>query len=606
MSLLQPQENSRWGLEGIEFAIRERIGKPEQFIGRVEEMEYLYNWAHTITTTGLSRSIAFLGRRKVGKSLMLERLYNIIYSEQKGLIPFYYEFKEGERSAKDFYLDFIVRFYMQVVGYYSRNISLIHDAVDTKAEVKFDLLYQQVERGSLPHKTVILKHLDLCHTMMRADVRLYEYVLSAVGTPDAFATTPGVEEQVVQMIDEFQYLNMFIDAGVEDKPCKAYMSTAESRVAPLLITGSLMGVVSEELMRWLPHRFSQMHVPKMKPDEAQAMAVNYGQLLGYPMTAELAEYIVYVTNGVPGRIVELLAPKIGKPPITTPEQVESALAYETGVDGGIKHDWDEYLELAMNAMNDVNMRRMTYFLCKHEGEWFYPLDLKAAMELTIEEALLRKELELLFKYDIVEMNRGRYGGVFDRTLKKVLMSNYADILELPVDEFDAYFRSDSLLDYSKERIRQLELSLAEMRDVKQTFTRLQNTHNRTKGHHYELETLLRLLKDIIDKKGGLTDGMRIEAVRDHLNYHLESGEELDIVLDGENAVVMVECKNYIPENLDHITPKMVDEFMDKATRLHSDRFADKTLRLGFFSKHGFEPKLESYLTQRGIVWQFDD
>jgi hypothetical protein len=42
---------------------------------------------------------------------------------------------------------------------------------------------------------------------------------------------------------------LVIDAGVEDKPCKAYISTAEMKVAPLLITGSLMGLVSEELMR---------------------------------------------------------------------------------------------------------------------------------------------------------------------------------------------------------------------------------------------------------------------------------------------------------------------------------------------------------------------
>lgn len=600
MSLLRLNDNYRWNLDGIEFAIEERVGEPENFIGRVEEMEYLHQWAGNIRRR-FSRSIAFLGRRKVGKSLMLERLYNVLYSEHNGLIPFYYEFREGERSAKDFYLDFIIRFYMQVFGYYTRNVEIIRKAVDTKAEIKFDLLYQLVEREPIPHKAIILEHLDLCRYMMTVDVQSYEYVLSAVGTPDAFATTPGVEERVVQMLDEFQYLNMFIDAGVEDKPCKAYMSTAESRVAPILITGSLMGIVSEELMRWLPHRFSQMLVPKMNPAEAQEMVMNYGHLHGYPMTAELAEYIVYVTNGVPGRIVELLAPKIGKPRLETSDDVDSALEYETGLYGGIKRDWDEYLALAMDAVNDINMRRITYFLCKHEGEWYYPLDLKSAMKLEIEEAPLRKELELLFKYDIVEMNRGRYGGVFDRTLKKVLMSNYADILELPVDEFDSYFRSDSLLDYLKERVQQLELSLADMREVKQKLRVLQNTHNTTKGHHYEVETLLRLLKGIIQGGSGLLEGVRIETVRDHLNYHLESGEELDILLEDEQAVVMVECKNYIPENLDKITPKMVDDFVEKATRLHVSRFADQQLRLAFFSKYGFEQKMETYLTERGIV-----
>ena len=43
--LLKPKGNSRWDLEGIEFAIQERVGKPENFIGRVGELEYLYKWA---------------------------------------------------------------------------------------------------------------------------------------------------------------------------------------------------------------------------------------------------------------------------------------------------------------------------------------------------------------------------------------------------------------------------------------------------------------------------------------------------------------------------------------------------------------------------------
>ncbi|MCP4373384.1 MAG: hypothetical protein GY797_35585, partial [Deltaproteobacteria bacterium] len=126
--LLQLKENYKWELEGIDFAIKERVGKPEQFIGRVEELEYLYKWTQNIKKE-ISRSIAFLGRRKIGKSLILERLYNILYSEQNGLIPFYYEFMEGERSGKEFYQDFVTRFYMQVIGYYTRDVTWIRDAI---------------------------------------------------------------------------------------------------------------------------------------------------------------------------------------------------------------------------------------------------------------------------------------------------------------------------------------------------------------------------------------------------------------------------------------------------------------------------------------------
>ncbi|MDM8531386.1 hypothetical protein QUF63_09445, partial [Anaerolineales bacterium HSG25] len=112
--LLQPSNNHSWKLDGIEFAIKERVGEPENFIGRAYELEYLYGWANRIEAQ-LSKSMAFLGRRKIGKSLILERLYNILYSEQKGLIPFYYEFGEGQQTGKEFYQDFTIRFYMQVV-----------------------------------------------------------------------------------------------------------------------------------------------------------------------------------------------------------------------------------------------------------------------------------------------------------------------------------------------------------------------------------------------------------------------------------------------------------------------------------------------------------
>jgi hypothetical protein len=467
--------------------------------------------------------------------------------------------------------------------------------------MNIDLFEQAI--ASLPDALtpIFEDHLENCARTLKTDKPLYEYVIAAVATPQGFATTVGVEERVAQMVDEFQYLNMYIDAGVEDKPCKAYMSPAESRRAPLLITGSLMGVVSEELMRWLPQRFHEVVVPKMKTQEAIAMTLNYGQLYDHGLTPEIAEYIGSITNHVPGRIVELLTPHPGKPTLRTVEDVDQALELEAGTRGNIKKDWDEYLLLAMDAVNDINMRRITYFLCQHEGEWFSPVDIKNALSLTIDESRLRQELDLLYKYDIVEMHRGRYGGVFDRTLKKVLMANYADLLKIPVESFDSYFKNDNMLDYLQERVEQLELSLEDAEKVRHTLDVLRGEHNDLKGAYYEREVLLALLKRIIQGEGGVVEGMDITTCRFTLNYHLETGEEIDLVLEDRQTVVMMECKNYAPKYLYKITPQMVDDFIEKAHRLHT-RFADKELRLGFFSKYGLEPSLEAYLTERGIVF----
>ncbi|RLC11438.1 MAG: hypothetical protein DRI57_18950, partial [Deltaproteobacteria bacterium] len=265
--LLKQGDNCHWNLEGIEFAIEERVGDPALFVGRVRELEFLYRWADNVRKK-LSRSIAFLGRRKIGKSLILERLYNILYSEQKGLIPFYYEFAEGRRSAKEFYIDFTIRFYMQVVGYYTRDITWNRDAFVYNSRItKIETLLEEIAALSFQNRKKIANRLEGHLRLLEREMPLYEYVLAAVDVSRGFATMVGVEEQVVQMLDEFQYLNMCIDAGVEKKSCKAYMSAAESRVAPLLITGSLMGVVSEDLMLYLPHRFSEIPVPKMESAE---------------------------------------------------------------------------------------------------------------------------------------------------------------------------------------------------------------------------------------------------------------------------------------------------------------------------------------------------
>jgi hypothetical protein len=156
-----------------------------------------------------------------------------------------------------------------------------------------------------------------------------------------------------------------------------------------------------------------------------------------------------------------------------------------------------------------------------------------------------------------------------------------------------------MLDYLKERIEQLELSLAEMRELRHTLRVLQGEHNDLKGHYYEREVLLRLIKGIIDQEGGIVAGIPVTEFRYTLNYHLETGKELDIVLEGKHVVIMAECKNYAPENLDQITAKMVDEFVEKTRQLNA-RFPDKEVRPGFFSRYGFEEKMKNYLERKGI------
>jgi len=52
---------------------------------------------------------------------------------------------------------------------------------------------------------------------------------------------------------------------------------------------------------------------------------------------ETARYIVYITNGVPGRISDLIYPKLSKPKITNQDSVDKTMLYEV-TKGTIRRD----------------------------------------------------------------------------------------------------------------------------------------------------------------------------------------------------------------------------------------------------------------------------
>lgn len=599
--LLKMKEDYSWDLSGIEFVVEERVGEPENFIGRKREMEFLYRWYQMIKSRN-SSSIAFLGRRKIGKSLMMERLYNIIYSEHDGIIPFYYEFKEGKMSAKEFAIDFISSFYQQVIGYYTGDSELIREAIDKDNNIGLKEVLKYIKNIDIPHQKLMSDKLSGYIKRLQENHDLYFYVKMATGTPDAFANKPGVKENVLQIIDEFQYFNSEVDAGREDIPSKCYMSTAESKVAPLLVTGSLMGVIANDLIKYTPQRFNVMDIPKMDDQETKAMIRNYGKIYGHNLTDNAIDYIATMTNNVPGRIVNLLEPNVHKGKIENIDDVDQALYYEVKR-GKIKADWYEYLSLAMDRYNDQNMKLMTYYLCKNEGEYYYPYQLKERLSLDLDEEQIWRELDILYKYDLIDIDRERYGGIFDRTLKHVLMVNFGHVFNLPVEEFLEYFKGENQLTYLQEKIKELELSLEEEQELKGKIKKIEGLLNHEKGKRYEMTVLIKLVRYIINKKGGIVDGIAGTDFEFYLNYCLKTGEDIDIVIEGSDIIIAVECKNYSEENIRKINKKLIDKFIVNYKKL-AEGYPDKEIRPLYLSKNGFTDSIKKYLKENGIDYCF--
>ena len=61
-----------------------------------------------------------LARRKMGKTALMERLFNISFYKNDGVIPFYYEIKEKKMWVVDFCKDFFLTFIYQYIAFKTR------------------------------------------------------------------------------------------------------------------------------------------------------------------------------------------------------------------------------------------------------------------------------------------------------------------------------------------------------------------------------------------------------------------------------------------------------------------------------------------------------
>ncbi|MCP4697721.1 MAG: hypothetical protein GY862_12845 [Gammaproteobacteria bacterium] len=103
------------------YALRERIGDPSLFCGRREQLDLLLDWADKIPGE-ISKSRALPGRRKCGKTALMQRLFNILWNRNDKVIPLYVEVLDTERWLLDFSDTYFRTFLSQYFSFKNRTL----------------------------------------------------------------------------------------------------------------------------------------------------------------------------------------------------------------------------------------------------------------------------------------------------------------------------------------------------------------------------------------------------------------------------------------------------------------------------------------------------
>ena len=579
----------------MEYALEERIGNPDLFTGRKEELAYFLKWINDIKEQK-SQSTSLMARRKMGKTALMERLFNITFYKNDGVIPFYYEIKEINMWIVDFCQDFFLTFIYQYIACKTRNRMYLKPDQGSN----FDEIARIAKKEGLDYLTGIIENTAYAAAHKKIDL-LWNIVREA---PQTIAFRQ--KEFIVQMIDEFQFLNAKIYRDKElDKLqydlAGGYLSTAESKIAPLLVSGSWVGWLMKELNTMLPARFRHKFLKNMPENEALEMLYKYSRFFDAPVTEETAYLLIRLTEGSPFYISAVFRSDYPGKDLTTIDGLTRTLEFETLDDRGIiKSTWMEYVASAFPQINDQNAKNIVLHLCKHRDRELTRKDLLDELKLEMSDSELEKKLKALVKADIINQGQTNYDyqGVRDNIFDKVFRGVY----EKEIREFDVRV-------IGKEYSEELE-------KLKKQYNSLLGKYNCQKGYFAEYlileqlklharknNDLLKSITRYLPEDFDFCDYSRVwrydsspEYARSfNVDIFARSQSPADYSIIGE--VKSREIKKFSKDE--------VIEFQGKFAEVKKLENIDRAV--GFiFSRCGFTKEADTYCKEKGIACSEDE
>lgn len=452
----------------MKYALKERIGNPDLFTGRKEELDFFLGWIREIKEEK-SRSTVILARRKMGKTALLERLFNITFHNNNDVIPFYYEIKETPMWVGDFCVDFSLTLVYQYIAFKTQKRVYL----DIYEKGNFERARQIARQEGIENIIELIDGVEYSFRNDQIDI-LWNIAREA---PKNIASRNN--EFIVQMIDEFQFLNSRIywdkdKKNLAEDIAGGYLSTAESKIAPLLVSGSWVGWLMNLLMELLPSRFRYYFIANMPEEEAIEMVYKYSRFFNVPVTEETAFSIAQIAEGSPFYINAIINSTYKPKDLTTLDGLARTLEFETlDMRGDIKFTWMEYVASALPRINDKNGKNIVLYLCKHRDREVTRKELLEKLNLDMTDSELELKLKALVNSDIIAQGTSnmRYRGVKDNILDKVFRGVY----EEEIREFD-------IREIGKEYNE-------EFKKLQANYKNLLGKYNYQKGHYAEYAIL---------------------------------------------------------------------------------------------------------------------
>ncbi len=242
-------ENQIWPVE--------EMVQEDEFTDRVELLRELEQWVNAISRMG-SGSTALLAPRRIGKTVLLDRLVNtVFFKPEYQVAPFYFKMTREKRTLKKFLLEYATTFFRQYLAYCEQDAALF----DKYIELEELLTYQTTHKASVMAQDYIQRFLKRYNR--HGDEEALVHWDAFIRVPERLGSHSGTRVAVI--IDEFQDMKFYVynmskelfsemdskgrlnGQGAINLPA-TYNRQAQSRKAPMLVSGSAVTLIFRTVM----------------------------------------------------------------------------------------------------------------------------------------------------------------------------------------------------------------------------------------------------------------------------------------------------------------------------------------------------------------------
>ena len=558
-------------------ALEEEIGDPGFFVGREAELSFLLEWTER-SKLKRAKSRAILARRKRGKTALVQRLFNILYSNNDPrVVPFFFRVKEDLMFIGDFGELFYRNLMSQLLGFQERDPNLINDVLS------IGFLKKQAR-----HDPVLLQDIEIMQELLDTNPALVWH--HARDAPHRIASKKDI--RIIQIIDEFQYMNRFLyaDKGLEKQinVCHSYMAAAESKVAPLIVTGSYIGWL-DAILTYMTSRFDKEQLQALTDAEALETVYNYATRMDVPIREATAPYIATVAHNDPFYISQIIQTRQPGRDLTTEQGVRDALIFETTPEKGfIASVWLEYILDAFGRLNEVNAKRMVLYLAKYGDQERSRKQIREDLQLSEEltDDALELRLHKLRMADLIARGSSlsRYKGLGDPVFEMVFRRAYGE----EIDDVDL----EQITQDSHRALTHLKRKTAWLKGIRGEYkVRYHLTRAAQKGI---------ALADVVHNP---SKGLRLDPYastkKERISATTETSREVDIyarALEPDGCDLVIEVKNWEKQ----ATHKEIEAFL-QLKAMAEQRVTKKTGYL-FYSENGFDQDGQATLNAAGVMY----